>query len=57
MRGDEDLKKKIRGRHKGYVTRIIEKIQSLLDHLEPDVVNQMKTNRIALEENSRFLEV
>ena len=55
MGGDEDLKKKIRGRHKGYVTRIIQKIQSLLDHLEPDVVNQLKTNRIALEEKLKIL--
>ena len=55
--GDEDLKKKkkIRGGHKGYVTRMIEKIQSLLDHFEPDVVNQLKTYRIALEEKLKIL--
>ena len=55
--GDEDLKKKkkIQGGHKGYVTRMIEKIQSLLDHFEPDVVNQLKTYRIALEEKLKIL--
>ena len=55
--GDEDLKKKkkIQGGHKGYVKRMIEKIQSLLDHFEPDVVNQLKTYRIALEEKLKIL--
>ena len=54
--GDEDLKKKkkIRG-HKGYVTRMTEKIPSLLDHFEPDVVNQLKTYRTALEEKLKIL--
>ena len=55
--GDEDLKKKnkIRGGHKGYVTKMIEKIQSLLDHFEPDMVNQLKTYRISLEEKLKIL--
>lgn len=54
--GDEDLKKKkkIRGGHKRYVTGMIENIQSLLDHFEPDVVNQLRTHRIALEEKLKI---
>ena len=57
--GDEDLKKKkkIRGGRKGYVTRMIEKIQSLLDHFEPDVVNQLKHIELLSKKNSGFLEV
>ena len=55
--GDEDLKKKkkIRGGHKGYVTKTLERIQSLLDRFEPTVVNQLKTYRIALEEKLKIL--
>ena len=30
-------------------------MQSLLDHFEPDVVNQLRTHRIALEENLKIL--
>ena len=55
--GDEDLKKKkkIRGGHKGYVTKTLERIQSLLNRFEPTVVNQLKTYRIALEEKLKIL--
>ena len=55
--GDEDLKKKkkIRGGHKGYVTKTLERIQSLLDRFEPTVVNQLKKYRIALEEKLKIL--
>ena len=34
---------------------MIEKIQSLLDHFESDMVNQLKTYRIALEEKLKIL--
>lgn len=30
-------------------------MQSLLDHFEPDVVNQLSTHRIALEEKLKIL--
>ena len=54
--GDEDLKKKkIRGGLSGYVTKTLERIQSLLDRFEPTVVNQLKTYRIALEEKLKIL--
>ena len=55
--GDEDLKKKkkIRGGHNGYVTKTLERIQSLLDRFEPTMVNQLKTYRIALEEKLKIL--
>ena len=55
--GDEDLKKKkkIRRGHKGYVTKTLERIQSLLDRFEPTVVNLLKTYRIALEEKLKIL--
>ena len=54
--GDEDLKKKkIRGGHKEYVTKTLERIQSLLDRFDPTVVNQLKTYRIALEEKLKIL--
>ena len=40
--GDEALKKKkkIPGGHKGYVTKTLERIQSLLDRFEPTVVKR-----------------
>ena len=55
--GDEALKKKkkIPGGHKGYVTKTLERIQSLLDRFEPTVVNQLKSYRIALEEKLKIL--
>ena len=43
-------KRRVRGGHRGHITRVLKKSEQLLDNLEPSSILQLKQHKLTLEE-------